>query len=24
VDEAFEIVTRHLTEYALAERGAIL
>jgi uncharacterized protein (TIGR00730 family) len=24
VDEAFEIVTRHLREYALAERGAIL
>ena len=24
VDEAFEIVTRHLTEYALAERGAFL
>jgi uncharacterized protein (TIGR00730 family) len=24
VDEAFEIVTRHLIEYALAERGAIL
>jgi uncharacterized protein (TIGR00730 family) len=24
VDEAFDIVTRHLTEYALAERGAIL
>ncbi len=24
VDEAFEIVTRHLTEHALAERGAIL
>jgi uncharacterized protein (TIGR00730 family) len=24
VDEAFEIVTRHLTEYALAERGAVL
>jgi len=24
VDEAFEIITRHLREYALAERGAIL
>jgi hypothetical protein len=24
VDDAFEIVTRHLTEYALAERGAFL
>ena len=24
VDEAFEIITRHLTKYALAERGAIL
>ena len=24
VDEAFEIVTRQLTEHALAERGAIL
>jgi len=24
VDEAFGIITRHLTEYALAERGAIL
>jgi len=24
MDEAFEIVTRHLTEYALAERGAFL
>ncbi len=24
VDEAFELITRHLTEYALAERGAIL
>ncbi len=24
VDEAFEIVTRHLTEYALSERGATL
>ena len=23
-DEAFEIVTRHLTEYAMAERGAFL
>jgi predicted Rossmann-fold nucleotide-binding protein len=24
VDEAFELITRHLAEYALAERGAIL
>jgi predicted Rossmann-fold nucleotide-binding protein len=24
MDEAYDIVTRHLTEYALAERGAIL
>ncbi len=24
VDEAFELITRHLTEYALTERGAIL
>ena len=24
VDEAFEIVTRHLIEHALAERGAFL
>ena len=24
IDEAFEIVTRHLTEHALAERGAVL
>ena len=24
IDEAFEIVTRHLIEHAMAERGAIL